>query len=124
MAPTHTGPPPTPAVRIVAGATVVALHGEIDLETAEPLRERLDRLTAVDRPDVVVDLSGVSFIDCSGLGVLCRARNRVLERDGRLRLVSACPRFLRILRQVGLAELFEVHPDLSGAVAEVAGTVR
>ena len=111
-------------MRTVAGATVVALHGEIDLETAEPLRERLDRLTAVDRPDVVVDLSGVSFIDCSGLGVLCRARNRVLERDGRLRLVSACPRFLRILRQVGLAELFEVHPDLGGAVAEVAGTVR
>ena len=124
MAFTHTSPPSSPAVRTVAGATVVALHGEIDLETAEPLRDRLDQLTSVDRPDVVVDLSAVSFIDCSGLGVLCRARNRTLERGGRLRLVSACPRFLRILRQVGLAELFEVHPDLGGAVAEVAGTVR
>jgi anti-sigma B factor antagonist len=121
MAAIRTSPPPSPAVRSVAGATVVAPHGEIDLETARPLRERLDLLTAVDRPDVVVDLSGVSFIDCSGLGVLCRARSRVLERGGRLRLVSACPKFLRILRQVGLTELFEVHPGLNGG-ADGAGT--
>ncbi|WP_327087529.1 STAS domain-containing protein [Streptomyces viridochromogenes] len=69
------------------------------------------------RPDLVVDLRPVSFIDCSGLGVLCRTRNRVLARRGRLRLVIGSSRVLRILRAAGLGGVFEVHPDLSRALA-------
>ncbi|MFE1249568.1 STAS domain-containing protein [Streptomyces sp. NPDC058735] len=86
----------------------MTLRGEIDLLTAPALRSRLDSLTAGPRPDLVLDLRPVSFIDCAGLGVLCRARNRVLARQGRLRLVteSACVR--RTLRHAGLAGVFEV----------------
>jgi anti-sigma B factor antagonist len=92
------------------GTTVVELRGEIDLRTAATLVARLDALTADPHPDLVLDLRPVSFIDCSGLGVLCRTRNRVLARHGRLRLVSGSARFLRILRCTGLAGVFEVHP--------------
>jgi len=50
----------------------------------------------------------VSFIDCSGLRALCRARNRVLARSGRLRLVTDSARLLGMLRSVDLGEAFEV----------------
>ncbi|MEU6380766.1 STAS domain-containing protein [Streptomyces sp. NPDC046909] len=99
------------------GATVVELRGELDVLAALNLSARLDALTAGPRPDLVLDLRGVSFVDCGGLGLLSRARNRVLARRGRLRLVSDSPRFLRVLRCTRLAGVFEIHPDLPTALA-------
>jgi len=107
--------------RVVGGTTVVEVRGEIDLFTAAPLSVRLDSLTAVRRPDLVLDLRPVVFIDCSGLRLLCRTRNRVLARHGRLRLVTGDGCFLRILRAARLADVFEIHPDLPTALF---GTVR
>ncbi len=112
-----TGPAPPLSVRVVAGTTVVALRGEIDLFVASHLAAHLDTLTADPGSDLVVDLGGVSFIDCSGLGVLCRARNRALARRGRLRLVTGSARFRRMLGATGLRGVFEMHPDLSAALA-------
>jgi anti-sigma B factor antagonist len=116
MSANGSGPAPPLSVRDVAGTTVVALHGEIDLFMAPRLTAHLDALTAGPGSDLVVDLGAVSFIDCTGLGVLCRARNRVLARQGRLRLVADSARLRRVLRIAGLAGVFEVHPRLSEAL--------
>ncbi len=93
------------------------LRGEIDILTAPRLAARLEALTADPRPDLVLDLASMAFIDCTGLGVLCRARNRALARGGRLRLVTDSHSFRRILRVVGLTGVFELHPSLSTALA-------
>ncbi len=93
-------------------ATVLELSGEIDLVTAPSLSARLDTLTASGRPDLVLDLRRVSFIDCAGLGVLCRVRNRTLARQGRLRLITDSSRFLRVLHHAGLSGVFEVQRHL------------
>ncbi|MFJ2238074.1 STAS domain-containing protein [Streptomyces sp. NPDC087859] len=103
---------PRSTERVIGGTTVVELRGEIDILEAPPLSARLDTLTAGPCPDLLLDLRPVSFIDCSGLRVLCRVRNRVLTRHGRLRLVSDSPRFARILRSTFLTNLFEIHSDL------------
>ncbi|MFD5594905.1 STAS domain-containing protein [Streptomyces griseorubiginosus] len=109
-------------VRTVAGTTVVMPYGEIDLVTAIPLTSLLDSLTCGPDPDLVVDLNEVTFIDCAGLAALCRVRNRVLARHGRLRLVNGDGDFLRLLRAAGLDGVFDVHPvfeistDLSGVL--------
>lgn len=94
----------------VGGSTVVTLRGEIDVLAAPPLAARLDALTAGPQPDLVLDLRAVSFIDCAGLGVLCRARNRTRARHGRLRLVTDNACFLRILRCTDLTGVFDVRP--------------
>ncbi|MGY4742220.1 STAS domain-containing protein [Streptomyces sp. ATMOS53] len=110
MAPNHTRSTPYRAHHTVGGATVVTLQGEIDLLAAPALVARLDALTAGPRPNLVLDLRPVSFIDCAGLGVLCRALKRTRIRRGRLRLVTDSTRFLRILRCTGLAGAFDIHP--------------
>ena len=58
---------PCPTESTVGGTTTVTVRGEIDLLTAPRLMARLDRLTAVPHPDLVLDLRRMSFIDCAGL---------------------------------------------------------
>ncbi|MFH9403806.1 STAS domain-containing protein [Streptomyces sp. NPDC017638] len=103
--------------RAVGGTTVVQLYGEIDFFTPPPLAERLDELTAVSRPGLVVDLRAVSFIDCAGLRLLCQARTRAAERHGRLLLVADGGQFRRLLRAAGLDRVFEIYDRLPEALA-------
>ncbi|MDI5911609.1 MULTISPECIES: STAS domain-containing protein [Streptomyces] len=105
-------------MRNVDGTDVVELRGEMDIRTAPSITALLDALTAGPPPDLVLDLRSTSFIDCTGLGRLCRARNRALARHGRFRLVSTSPHFLRILRCVHLAGVIEVYPGLSAALVQ------
>ncbi|MGV9452475.1 STAS domain-containing protein [Streptomyces sp. NPDC003635] len=111
---TRRQPPPLPEP---AGpeATVVALRGELDVQSEPLLLARLDALTAPPCPDLVLDLRDVSFVDCRGLGILCRARSRALARNGRVRLVTDSPRFLRMLWLTGLSGVFETYPTLPAA---------
>ncbi|AZP15518.1 anti-sigma factor antagonist [Streptomyces aquilus] len=104
----HEESTPCHTERLVGGTIVVEVQGEIDLCTGPPLSARLDALTAGPFPDLVLDLRPVSFVDCSGLRALCRARNRVLARGGRFRLVTESARLLGILRCVDLGDAFEV----------------
>ncbi len=92
--------------------TVVEVAGEIDLATAGLVAEHLDAATAGLEPDVLVDLRGVDFFDCSGLRVLCRADNRARERGGRLRVVLDEPRLRRLLRATGLWDRFPPLPSI------------
>ncbi|MFF4255196.1 STAS domain-containing protein [Streptomyces sp. NPDC001663] len=116
MAEKHTRPELCHTERVVGGATVVEVRGEIDILTASPLSARIDALTAGRRPDLVLDLRPMTFIDCSGLRVLCRARNRVLAHEGRLRLVNPDGHFLVMLRTTHLGGVFEIHPDVPTAL--------
>ncbi|MFJ1898136.1 MULTISPECIES: STAS domain-containing protein [unclassified Streptomyces] len=102
------------------GRTVVALRDEIDIATATLIAPALDGATADGSPHVVVDLTEVSFLDCSGLTLLCRARRRALDRDGRFWLVCDCPRILRLLRAGRLHDLFRpvATPDDAFGVRE------
>ncbi|MFK0160591.1 STAS domain-containing protein [Streptomyces sp. NPDC090493] len=102
------------------GTTVVTLHGEIDVVAVLVLRTALDALAAGPEPDLVLDLRTVSFIDCSGLGMLCRTRNRIRSRHGRLRLVPPDEAFLRLLRRTGLNGAFELSRASDGPVAVAA----
>ncbi|NEA48030.1 STAS domain-containing protein [Streptomyces sp. SID10815] len=103
--------------RTIGGATVVTLSGDVGFATRLCLGGRLDALSAVSRPDLVLDLRAVPFIDCAGLGLLCRLRNRVTARGGRLRLVSDSAAFRRILRRTGLTGVFQVLPEFTGTPA-------
>jgi anti-sigma B factor antagonist len=110
-------------VRALGGVTVAEVAGELDIFAAARISARLDSLAQARCPDLVLDLRPVTFLDCAGLSLLCRLRNRVLARDGRLRLVIDDPRFLRLLRMVRLDDAFEVLDDLAPVVVGAADPV-
>ncbi|WNI29103.1 STAS domain-containing protein [Streptomyces sp. ITFR-6] len=118
-------PLPEPCGRVYRrnGRTVVALRDEIDIATATLIAPALDGATSAGSPHVVVDLTEVSFLDCSGLTLLCRARRRALDRDGRFWLVCDCPRILRLLRAGRLHDLFRpvATPDDAFGTREAPG---
>ena len=75
--------------RTMGDRTVLSVRGELDLYTAPALRDRV--LVAADEGQrrLVIDLSGVPFMDSSGLGVIVACLKRLRESGGDLALVTA-----------------------------------
>src|SRR5207244_8467758 len=84
------------------GTRVVVATGEIDMACAPSLWEALSAAIAAGQGDVIVDLSGVTFIDTQGLSVLLRAY-KALSPEGRgLCLRSPCPQARTALEVSGV----------------------
>jgi anti-sigma B factor antagonist len=96
---------------------VVDVAGEVDVFTAPKLRETIIGLLTDGRDRIVVDLSGVGFMDSTGLGVLVGALKRVKERDGALALAGAQGTVLRVLNVTGLNAVFAMHASVDDATA-------
>ena len=103
--------------RTADGVVVLEVAGEVDVYTAPTFRQHLREVTTGGKPRVVVDLSEVTFLDSTGLGVLVGAMGRVREADGAMRLVVASEHILKVLRITGLDALIPVDSDVEAAVA-------
>lgn len=97
------------------GDVVVEVRGEVDLSTAPVLDERLSGLADVHK--LVIDLSGVSFLDSSGLGVLVRTSNKLEDHGGSIRLVVNQPQVLKVLEITGLVSTMQVFRTLDQALS-------
>jgi anti-sigma B factor antagonist len=96
------------------GHAVVGLRGELDLSDAADLMVALAGVVAC-HPEVIVDLTGLEFIDCSGLWALTRAREQATLAGGGLLLAAPQQLVLRVLALTGLAEVFSVHASVEQA---------
>ena len=95
------------AVERQDGVTRLDVAGELDLATAPALREAVAGLLAAGEAlTLVLELSGVSFLDSSGLGALLQARAEVLAAGGRLSLTGVQPGPRRVIAIAGLAGTF------------------
>jgi anti-sigma B factor antagonist len=98
------------------GSVVVSLAGELDLYNAHEVREALLECCAESPDRLVVDLSGVKFIDSTALGVLIEARTQLENRRGFL-LAAPGLETKRALEISGLDRHFAVHDSLDAALA-------
>ena len=81
--------------------SVLLLQGELDLSTKERLRCAISG-AMTHRPGVLVlDLSGLDFIDCGGLSVLVWARKRVAEQEGQFLITGGKPVVRRLIHLAG-----------------------
>ena len=94
-------------------ATVIYVRGEIDLATCERLRDAIEPHLG-PRQSVVLDFSGVEFIDSSGLHVLQQARGTLTADGGSLILRNpsqAARRLLTVTQTEGLLQTdADEHP--------------
>ncbi|WP_411284976.1 STAS domain-containing protein [Lapillicoccus sp.] len=100
--------------------TVVHVGGEIDVYTAPALRERLDEEIERGEHDLVVDLSEVTFMDSTGLGVLVGRLKLIRVHEGAMRLVCDYDRVLKVFTITGLDKVFEIFPTVDEALAASA----
>lgn len=98
-------------------STLVRLAGEGDVTVCDQLRGMLTAQVLAGARNLVVDLSGVGFLDSSCLHVLLAACRMAEQADGSLKLVSPQPMVARMMALWGADRLIAVH----ASVAEAAG---
>ncbi len=95
---------------------MVELRGEVDLHTSTDLRRRITQLLAEGWTRIVVDLSGVEFMDSTGLGVLVGALRRLRDQEGSLALVGPREPVRRVLMVTGLDRVLPTYASLEEAL--------
>jgi anti-sigma B factor antagonist len=103
--------------RVVDGVTIVACQGRIVFgEEATALRQGLRQVLTVTR-QVVLDLSGVSYIDSGGLGTLVGVYSSARSNGADIKLMGLGQRLRDVLQITKLATVFEVYDNEQQAVA-------
>ncbi|RZS77906.1 SpoIIAA-like anti-anti-sigma regulatory factor [Motilibacter rhizosphaerae] len=97
---------------------VLTVAGEIDAATAPALRQRLIDLPAEGHTDVLLDLTGVTFLDSTALGVLVGTYKRLAALHGTLAIVPGTTMTKRLLKLTALERVFPLYASVDDAVAQ------
>ena len=98
---------------------VVEIGGDIDVQSAPELREELLRLIRRRGPRLALDLGGVTFMDCAGIGVLVATRRRARLEGGWIRIIRVSSAARRTISLLGLQEAFALAADGADRLALV-----
>jgi anti-sigma B factor antagonist len=102
----------------VDGVThLVVVTGEIDLFTAPELKSRLSAPIDDGKTRIIVDLSAVTFIDSSSLGVLIGAHKQLKESGSGLVIVCDDRTIMNTFKITGLNGVFEIVARRADALA-------
>jgi anti-sigma B factor antagonist len=89
--------------------TVIALYGEVDYATALELRAAMSATLSTGTVDtIIVDLSGVTFLDSTGVGTLVVSARICAEVKVAFRVANANPFIAKLLTVVGVAEMLGI----------------
>jgi anti-sigma B factor antagonist len=99
------------------GLVQLVLRGELDLSTVQKVEEELAAVEAGDEKVVVLDLSGLTFLDSTGLRLMVTADQRAQKDGRRLVIVKGPETVQRVFSITKLDETLEMVDDVS----EVAG---
>ena len=93
---------------------VARLTGAVDLSNVEHLTVQIERYVSNRALGLVVDLSGVTYLDSTGLRLLYRLARRLGDRQQTLRLVVPDgSRISRVLTLAGIGTVAQVVPDMT-----------
>lgn len=95
-------------IAVQGDAVRCTVRGELDLVGAPRLRAELDARWSPAVHELVLDLSEVTFVDSSGLGVILTCYRRLCAQEGRMRIVGASPMVRRVLEMSGVTALIPV----------------
>lgn len=101
---------------------IARIKGEVDHHSAAPLRNAIDQsMKAFGCKDLILDFSGVDFMDSSGIGVALGRYKKLSKSGGRLYISGCSPYIERVL---AMADVFSIIPkagDQDSAVAAMKG---
>jgi anti-sigma B factor antagonist len=96
---------------------IVAIDGDIDLESSPKLRDFLKPKASAKTPRLLLDFTQVNYIDSSGLATLIEYFQSVQGFGGKLGLACLNPRVKNVFEIVRLEQIFTLYPDIPAAVA-------
>lgn len=99
------------------GVHVIALAGEIDLQTSPQVREAVLGSLRQGGP-VVVDMGGIAYIDSSGVASLVEGFQVARRQGVAFVLAAVSPAAMRVLQLARLDKVFSFQPDVDTALRE------
>jgi anti-anti-sigma factor len=104
-------------VKDASSAHIVALDGEIDLDTVSHLRKEFRSVQDDGVSEIVLNIENVGYIDSIGLSALADASRKFRAAGGWLRLVSTNQNLRRLLDITGLIRFLPLFADVGSALA-------
>lgn len=98
---------------------LVSVSGELDLYVEPDLRAALEAAERLGLHALVVDLSGVTFMDSTACGILLGEARRRRSEEREFVLVSNGNRTSRVLELAGIDQVVPIHPTLHSAFEEL-----
>jgi anti-sigma B factor antagonist len=102
------------------GFTICRPVGELDAFTVSQFRQALAELATNRR--LLIDMSGVPFVDSAGLGALIGGIRRARELGGDVAVCCNRPTLSRLLRTTGFDRIVTVAETMEEAAAALGGT--
>lgn len=97
------------------GVSVLSISGRLNMVTGPRLREAIERAVAENHPHVAVDLSGVVFLDSSGLGALIAGIKMARAAGGDLRLIRPTEQVELVLELTNMDSVLRSFDDVESA---------
>ncbi|HEY0718329.1 MAG TPA: STAS domain-containing protein [Streptosporangiaceae bacterium] len=102
-----------------SGPGLLTVAGDLDYHTAGRLRVALDEVPLDQAAGVIIDLSGLTYCDSTGVSVLVTAYRRARDAGRPLALVGLNPDLTRVFRVIGLDQVFATYGDVEAAVKAI-----
>jgi anti-sigma B factor antagonist len=100
---------------------ILVVGGEVDFEVSPQLKARMSKTIKAGRRRLVLDLSDVTFIDSTAIGVIAGAIEKLDEAGGgSLAIVCTHEKVMQIFEITGLDSVITVHPSREEALAALA----
>ncbi|MDD3885510.1 MAG: STAS domain-containing protein [Victivallaceae bacterium] len=97
------------------GAVVIAISGRLDAEHAERLKTEF-RKVVDQNPKIVFDLSGMDYLDSTGLGAIVFCLKSCNEHNGKLKLACLADKPRMIFEITRAYRIFDIYDDLDQAL--------
>ena len=100
------------------GVAAITISGRLALggET-EKLDAALTKLLAADHKTVVLDITGLDYVDSSGVGMLVSCLTKLKKAGGEMKVAGATPRIRRIFSMTGVEGLMSLYDTVAAATA-------
>ena len=100
---------------------LISLVGDFDLHAGAEFERRVLEALGRGATELLIDLSEVSFIDSTTIGILMRTRKRLAPVGGRVLVVTSDRNILRLFEITALDRMFEIYPRRTDALQDLDG---
>jgi anti-sigma B factor antagonist len=94
---------------------LVTVSGRLNASSAQKLKNKLKQLVEDKKTGLILEMSGVAFIDSSGLAALVSGLKQARERGGWLRLAGVNEQVASIFKMTMLDKVFELYSSVDEA---------
>jgi anti-sigma B factor antagonist len=103
-------------IRHLEDVSFLEVNGRLTSFESAVFREAVHRLLGQGHKNIVLNLTGLDYLDSSGIGELARSYMTVVKKSGAMRVVGLAPKVEEILKVTQLYKVFLEFPDEAAAL--------